>query len=101
MVVGIVITLAVIIDVIYVAKKRYRRRVTIPSAPITSATFTEPVNRVALNDDVRPMRLQFPPPSVSTVQRDSVFSMTVECGAYQPPHRGMTVVEAPPPYPSS
>ena len=67
------------------------------------------VTQVARNDNVRLMPLQFPPPgmqngpppSVSTAPLGSFFSMNVECGAYLPPHMGMTDVEAPPPYASS
>ena len=75
------------------------------------------MTQVARNDNVRLMPLQFPPPgmqtgpppgmqngpppSVSTAPLGSFFSMNVECGAYLPPHLGMTDVEAPPPYASS
>ena len=77
------------------------------------------MTQLAPNDDVRPMRLQFPlpemqngpPPSGSTIPRPpqktgaphpgSFSSMNDGCGSYPPPCMGMTVEEAPPPYPPS
>ena len=89
--------------VIFLVKKK-NRRVTSHSDPTTSAPRRVAMTQGAPNDNVGLMRLQFPPPGiqngppppVSTVPPASFFSMNVECGAFPPPHRGMTVVEAPP-----
>ena len=99
-VVAIVVALVIIMAVIFLVKKK-NRRVTSHSDPTTSAPCTVAMTQGAPNDNVELMPLQFPPPPVSTVPPGSFFSMTVECGAYQPPHKGMTVEEAPPPYASS
>ena len=107
MVVAIVVPLAIIIAVICFVKKK-NRRVASHSDPTTSAPCTVAMTQGAPNDNVELMPLQFPPPgmqnspppSVSTAPPGSFFSMNVEYGAYLPPHRGRTVEEAPPPYPS-
>ena len=99
-VVAIVVPLVIIMAVIVLVKKK-NRRVTSHSDPTTSAPCTVAMTQGAPNDNVELMPLQFPPPPVSTVPPGSFFSMNVECGPYPPPHKGMTVVEAPPPYASS
>ena len=107
MVVPIVVPLAIIMAVICFVKKK-NRRVTSHSDPTRSAPCTVAMTQGAPNDNVELMPPQFPPPgmqnspppSVSTSTPGSILLMNVEYSAYLPPHRGMTVVEAPPPYPS-
>ncbi|XP_044176241.1 cubilin-like isoform X2 [Acropora millepora] len=99
-VVAIVVALVIIMAVIFLVKKK-NRRVTSHSDPTTSAPCAVAMTQGAPNDNVELMPLQFPPPPVSTVPPGSFFSMNVECGPYPPPHKGMTVVKAPPPYASS
>ena len=112
-VVAIVVALATIMTVIYFVKKKNRRVAT--SHDVLTTSRTSAMTEVAPNDDVRPMRLQFPPPGIqndplpldSTIRRPSqstgapypgsFLRMNVVYGAYPPPHEGMTVVEAPPP----
>ena len=116
-VVGVVaaIVLATIIAVILLVKKKNRRVATRRGVPITSATSTVTMTQEAPNDNVRPVRLQFPPPgmqndpppSVSTVPRPPqtigapyppYFSpMNVGYGAYPPSYERMTVIQGPPP----
>ncbi|XP_044176025.1 tolloid-like protein 1 [Acropora millepora] len=99
-VVAIVVALVIIMAVIFLVKKK-NRRVTSHSDPTTSAPCAVAMTQGAPNDNVELMPLQFPPPPVSTVPPGSFFSMNVECGPCPPPHKGMTVVKAPPPYASS
>ena len=106
-VVAIVVALVIIMAVIVLVKKK-NRRVTSHSDPTTSAPCTVAMNQGAPNDNVEPMPQQFPPPgmqnspppSFSTSPPGSILLMNVEYSAYLSPHRGMTVVEAPPPYSS-
>lgn len=114
-VVAIVVALATIMTVIYFVKKKNRRLPTSHDALTTSGTSAMAMTEVASNDDVGPMRLQFPPPGIqndplpsdSIIRRPfqstgapypgSFLRMNVVHGAYPPPYEGMTVVEAPPP----
>lgn len=106
-VVPIVVPLAIIMAVICFVKKK-NRRVTSHSDPTTSAPCTVAMTQGAPNDNVEPMPQQFPPPgmqnspppSFSTSPPGSILLMNVEYSASLSPHRGMTVVEAPPPYSS-
>ena len=112
-VVAIVVALATIMTVTYFVKKKNRRVATSHDALTTSGTSAMAMTEVAPNDDVGPMRLQFPSPGIqndplpldSTIRRPSrstgapypgsFLQMNVVYGLYEE----MTVVEAPhPPY---